>query len=192
MDMTTRDDTKDQKTAADEAARTARAATDEAARMGEQAARASADVFRRSTETARETMQSGLNTANETFQRATEQVTQVWGFAGAQTEELARRSSENLQAVTQASTVLAHGFQDASNEVLRSAQDCLQKNMNALNQLAGCRSVQDFVAVQSDPARDTLWQVIETNKPIAEVSVRAAEEATRAIQGQANQARRAA
>jgi hypothetical protein len=192
MDMATHDDTKDQKTAADETARTARAATDEAARMGEQAARASADVFRRSTETARETMQSGLNTANETFQRATEQVTQVWGFAGAQTEELARRSSENLQAVTQASTVLAHGFLDASNEVLRSAQDCLQKNMNALNQLAGCRSVQDFVAVQSDPARDTLWQVIETNKPIAEVSVRAAEEATRAIQGQANQARRAA
>src|SRR5215207_4527029 len=116
MDMATRDDTKDQKQAADEAARTARTATDEAARMGEQAARAGADVLRRGTETARETMQAGLNTATETFQRVTEQVTQVLGVTGPKTEELARRSSQNLQAVTQASTVLARAFQEAPLE----------------------------------------------------------------------------
>jgi hypothetical protein len=166
--------------------------TDEADRIGEQAARASADVFRQSTETARATLQAGLNTASESLQRVTDQVTQALGASGPQAEELSRHASQNLQAVTQASTVLARGFQEASNEVFRLAQERLTKNMDGLNQLAGCRSLQDFVAVQSDLARDTLWQVIETNKPIAEVSVRAAEEATRAIQGQANQARRAA
>ena len=190
--MTTRDDTKDQKTAADEAARTARTVTDEADRIGEQAARASTDVFRQSTETARATLQAGLNTASESLQRVTEQVTQVLGVTGPKTEELARRSSQNLQAVTQASTVLARAFQEASNEVFRSAQDRLQKNMDALNQLAGCRSVQDFVAVQSDLVRDSFWQVIDTNKRLAEVSVRAANEAAQAIQVQASQARRAA
>jgi len=192
MDMATRDDTKDQKQAADEAARAARTATDEAARMGEQAARAGADVLRRSTETARETMQAGLNTATETFQRVTEQVTQVLGVTGPKAEELARRSSQNLQAVTQASTVLARGFQEASNEVFRLAQERLTKNMDGLNRLAGCRSVQDFVAVQSDLVRDSFWQVIDTNKRLAEVSVRAADEAAQAIQVQASPARRAA
>src|SRR5215207_113757 len=131
--------------AADEAARTARTVTDEAARVGEQTARAGADAARRGAETARDTFQAGLNTANESFRRMSDQFTQVLGFNGPQAEELARRSSQNLQAVTQASTVLARGAQEVSHEVLGLVQDRLQKNVDALNQLAGARSVQDFV-----------------------------------------------
>src|SRR5215213_1812021 len=110
--MATRNDNNDQNKAADEAARTARTVTDEAARVGEQTARAGADVFRRSTETARDNLQSGLNTAAQSFQRINDQFTQVLGFNGPQAEELTRRSSQNLQAVSQASSILARGFQE--------------------------------------------------------------------------------
>ena len=191
--MATRDDTKDQK-AADEAARTARTVTDEAARVGEQTARAGADIARRGTETARDALQSGLNTATETFQRMSDQFTKVLGFNGPQAEELTRRSSQNLQAVSQASTVLMKNAQEVSHEVIQLVQDRLQKNIDGLGRLAGCRSVQDYVAVQSDLMRDGLQQVIDTNKRIAELSVRAADEAARAIQaeGNAHQGRRAA
>ena len=182
--MSTRNDTNDQNKAADEAARTARTVTDEAARVGEQTARAGADVLRRSTETTRDTFQAGLNTATQTFQRINDQFTQALGFSGPQAEELARRSSENVQAVSQASTVLARGAQEVSQEVFGLVQDRLQKNVEGLNRLAGTRSVQDFIAVQSDLARDTLQQVIDTNKRVAEVSVRMADEAARAIQSQ--------
>jgi phasin family protein len=180
--MTTRTDTTDQNKAADEAARTARTVTDEVARAGEQTARAGADVFRRGTETARDNLQAGLNTATQSFQRINDQFTQALGFNGPQAEELTRRSSQNLQAVSQASTVLARGAQEVSQEVFGLVQDRLQKNIDAVSRIAGVRSVQDFVAVQSDLVRDGLQQVIDTNKRIAELSVRTADEAARSIQ----------
>src|SRR3954464_13881124 len=120
--MATRNDT-DQNKAADDAARTGRTVTDEAARVGEQTARAGADIANRSTETARNTFQTGLNTASETFQRMSDQVTRVLGSNGPQSEELTRRSSQNLQAVSQASSVLMKGAQEVSHEVLGLVQD---------------------------------------------------------------------
>jgi hypothetical protein len=163
--------------ATDEAARTARTVTNEAAKVGEQTTRAAADLARQGAETTRKNLQAGLDTAAQSFQRMTDQVTQVLGFNGPQSEELARRSSQNLQAVSQANTVLARGFQEASHEWISLAQERMTKNMDGLNRLAGCRSVQDFVAVQSDLIRDSLWQIIDTNKRVAELSLHVAEEA---------------
>ena len=194
--MATRNDTNQENKAADEAARTTRAVTDEAARVGEQAARAGADVTRRGAEVVRDTFQTGLNTASESFQRMADQFTNVLGFNGPQAEELARRSSQNIQAVTEAGSVLARGAQEISQEVFGLIQERVRKNADAVNQIARVRSVQDLVAVQSDLARDNLQQVIDATRRIAETSLRIADEAAGIIQAQAEggaeSARRAA
>src|SRR5215212_575365 len=144
------------------AAEAARTVTNEAAKVGEQSARAGADIARRGAETARDTVQSGVTMASQTVQRLNDQFTQALGFNGPQSEELARRSSQNLQAVSQASTVLMKGAQEVLHEVLGLVQDRVQKSIDGLGRLAGARSVQDFVAVQSDLVRDGLQQMIDT------------------------------
>jgi phasin family protein len=111
-------------------------------------------------------------------------------------EKPARRASQNLQAVTQASTVLVRGAQEVSQEWFGLVQEQLTKRVEGLNRMAGCRSVRAFVAAQSELMRDNLQLAIDTNRRIAALSVRIADEAADAIQAQADasldQARRAA
>jgi phasin family protein len=172
--------------AADEATRTTRVVTEETAKAGEQAMRAGVDIARRTADAARENVQSGLNTAVQGFQRVTEQFTQVLGFTGPRAEELARQSSENIEAVSQAGTVLARGFQEVSQEWFGFAQERLTKNIEALGRLAHCRSPQDFIALQSELARDNMQQAIDTSRRLGQVSARIADEAARLVQRQAN------
>jgi phasin family protein len=177
---------------ADRMARAGQAATERVSSTVEQTARASAEVFQKGTETARSSLQSGLETAKQGFQRMNDQFTQVLGFSGPQAEELTRRSSENIQALTEAGSVLAKGAQDVSREWLGYAQDRQAKNMECFKRLTGCRSVQDLMTVQSDLVRDSFQALIATNKRVAELSLRFATDAATRVQAQADGSRRAA
>jgi phasin family protein len=160
-------------------------AAESAKRTAEEATRAGADMARRAGETARSNLESGLDSTVQTFKRVTDQFTQVLGFAGPQADEMARRSAQNLEAVSQASTVLTRGAQELSREWFDVMQDRLAKNIDAMNRLAGCRSLQDLLTVQSEITRDRLGDAVNSGRRIAEVSLRVADEAAKVIQAQA-------
>jgi phasin family protein len=136
-------------------------------------------------EKTREMMESGLHGTVQTFRRAADQFTEAFGFAGPQAEELAKRSSQNIEALSQASNVLVKGAQDITREWLEVMQERMAKNLEAMNRFAGCRSLQDFVALQSDIMRDRLGHTIESSRRLSEVSARVANEAAQVIQLQA-------
>ena len=136
-------------------------------------------------ETVRDAMESGLNNTVSNFQKTAEQFNQAVGFAGPQAEELARRSAENIEAVAEAGTILAKGAQEISREWFGLMQERLAKNLDAMSRLASCRSLHDFVAVQSDIARDRLGHNLESSRRLAEASLRVADEAARIIRTQA-------
>jgi phasin family protein len=122
-----------------------------------------------------------LNTAGQSFQRATDQITRAIGFGGPQFEEMARQSSQNVEAMTQANTVLVRGAQDISREWLELAQSRLQRNLDGFNALSRSRSLQEFAAAHTDLVRDNMQQVIDTSRRVADVSVRVASEAARTV-----------
>jgi phasin family protein len=143
------------------------------------------DISSKHIEQARGTMESGLNSTVQTIHRATDQFTQVLGLAGPRAEELAQRSSQNIEALSQASNILVKGAQEFLREWFELVQEHMSKNIDAINRLASCHSLQDFVSVQSHIARDRLAHTVESSRRLATVSLRVADEAARVIQSQA-------
>ena len=136
-------------------------------------------------EIVRDPVESGLNRAVEGFQRMSDQLSKMWNFTSPQGQEMARRSSQNIEAVSHATTILTRGSQEISHQWFELIQERLTKNLDAMNKLTGCRSLQDFVTVRTEIARERFGQVVESSRRMAEISVRVTGEAAQVIHSQA-------
>jgi hypothetical protein len=128
---------------------------------------------------AQEVVRSGVSTSAEVTQRTTDQVTEVLGAARERTQQLTERATQNLQAVTRSSAMLARGVQEASGDCLEMVQERMQKNLDGMNALVRCRSLPEFLEVQSSLFRDNLELTVTNSRRIAELSARVAEAAAR-------------
>jgi phasin family protein len=144
----------------------------------------------RATDTGRENFAA----AAEGAQRFTEQVSQLFSLSAGRGEELTRQSAQNLEAITEASTALTRGFEEVSREWLGLVQEGVRRNMDAFGALSRCRSIPEFVSLQSELVRDNLQQTIEGLRRMGETSTRVANEATQSVTtrtGQTNRRRAA-
>ena len=181
-------DTNEKTNRATEAARAAaRTVADETANASQQAAQAGAEIAGRSTETVQQIVQSSVQMAAQATERSVEQFAQVFGFPGRQTEGATRQSSQNIEIVAEASTVLAQGIQEISREWMSLAQDRFQRNLDGFGELLRCRTLPDFVAVQSGLMRDNLEQILSNSRRIAELSVQVTDQAAQKIAAQTRQ-----
>ncbi|CAN7455190.1 phasin family protein [Phenylobacterium sp. LjRoot219] len=166
---------------AKESARAAEAVAAKTAEAGRAAAKANSDILRSQMETAEQAVRSGLEASVRSFEGMSQNWTRALG-AAAPNPDLAEKSAQNVQVVSQASTVLAKGAQDASRAWLELTQRAMRTNLEALSQLAACRTMQEVVTLQSNLLRDNLQQAIESGEIIARVSSDTIREATRAMQ----------
>jgi hypothetical protein len=158
--------------------------TNEAAEAGQHAVSATAEAARVGAETLQQTLQAGWDAASKVTQRSTDQFMQVLGLSGQQSQELARQSSQNIQAIANTSSVLARGFQDVVREWLSFTQSRLDENLERLNALTACRSIPDFVALQSDLIRENMEEMIDKGQQIMQHSTEVTHEAARTITAQ--------
>jgi len=98
---------------------------------------------------------------------------------------LTEEAAHNLRAMAQSSTALAWGLQEVSREVVIRSQHRLQRNLDGMQALARCRSMSDFVQVQSSLLRDNLEQTVENSRRFAELTLQMTDEATKTATVQA-------
>ena len=162
---------------------------DEQAYKNAEAARARvemlADLRQRATEDAWKSMESSVDAASQEVQNASDQFARTLGYSGEEGERLARQSGQNVEAITKFGTVLTQALQDTSRGWYGLAQKQLQRNLEGLSQLAHCRSVQDFTATQSGLVRESLQAMVEDSRVIAEISLKAVNDASKALAGTA-------
>jgi hypothetical protein len=159
---------------AGQAGNTARAMTDAA----ERSARTGADIMQRNSEQVRQTFEAGSEAAARVAERAIGQFARAFGVvAGDNGQQTAHQSARNVEVILHSSAALTDGMQTISREWLGFAQNRAERNMDRFEALMGCRSVQDFIAAQTDLVRDNLEDFLQITKRVAEVSTRMVEEA---------------
>jgi hypothetical protein len=173
------------------------AAIDETKRSEARRAREQVETVQRATDNLSETVRAGTESAqniaqsmqqvvansfgafSELARRSTGQAMQMFDRSGGEARGLTGQASEGFNIVAQSNTILARGFQDVSREWFELSQKRLQTNLDGLNALARCRSMNDFVTVQSSLIRDNLEQTVDNSRRIAELTIQLADEATR-------------
>lgn len=144
------------------------------ARGGGRRAAAAAHNFAEATREAGEAGRRGF----EEVGRGAEQVGQA---ASDLYSRSARETAQGLEAAMKYGTVLASGMQTFWQEWIGCAQDCMQRNVDGVQNLMRSRSPTDFFAAQSELLRDEVQAMIDTGSRMSEVSARIASDAARAF-----------
>ena len=162
---------------------------DEAAYKAIEAAQAGIDKLagfrQQAIEDAWKSMRGSVEAASQEVQNASDRLARTLGYSGEEGDRLARRSGQNVDAITKFGTVLTQAYQDTLRDWYGLAQRQLQRNLEGLSKLAHCRSVQEFAATQSGLVRDSLQHIVEDSRSIAEGSLKAVNDASKALAGPA-------
>lgn len=164
-----------------QARREVEASLEKTAAAGEEALRAGREVLRTNVQTSQDAMLASVEAGKRVIEDFGNVFSRTFGVT-TPNPELAEQSARNVQAVSQATMALSRGAQEASRAWFELAQQGVRSNVEAISQIAGCRTLQDVFAVQSNLARENLRRMIEGTETITRSSSQAIEEANRAIQ----------
>ncbi len=160
---------------AEQASRIAEISTD----ISERAARAGTEMLQRNAETIQEAVQSSAEIAARLTECSADQFGRVFGISGDEAYKAAQKSSDNLNAIIQSTSVLAVVTQSISREWVNFTRERMEQNFNRFESLLRCRTPQDLAAVQSEVLRDNLESFLQCTRQIAETSLLMADEATK-------------
>lgn len=151
------------------------------AEAGERTARAGAEAMQRNADAVGETWRNGSEVASRMAGRSLDQLSKMLGMSGETARQTAQQSANNIQALMESTTIVAGGLHDASAEWLRFAQGRVEQNLDHFDQLMGCRSPQEYFALQTRIVRDAFEALLHSARRSAERATHIVDEASRKI-----------
>lgn len=147
----------------------------------ERTACAGAEAARRNAENMSQTWRSSSDAASRIAERSMDQFSKMFGFSSDTARRTLQRSSGNLQALIESTTIVAGGLQNVSGEWMRFAQSRFEDNLDHFDELMGCRTLQDCLALQTEMVRDNFEALLQSVRRASELSTRLADDAMQKI-----------
>lgn len=147
------------------------------AEAGEEVAQASSHLLRQNTEMLQNTWRFGIDMATAMVGRSTDQLGRTFGLTGNEAQQATERSVRNAEAIMYSATAVAKGMNGVSREYFDFVRQQIERTMDRVNELWGCRTPHDLAAVQTDLMRDTISSALDTSRRMADMSLKVADDA---------------
>ncbi|HEY1929667.1 MAG TPA: phasin family protein [Caulobacteraceae bacterium] len=121
---------------------------------------------------------SGLRTTSEAIDRSASQARKGMEQLSAQGEAAVHRSQQAMEAAADASGALMQGAQEITQVWMDLAQDRMRRMAEGMRALAACRTPADLIKAQGELLQGAMEQTIDTNRRVADVSMRVMQEMT--------------
>jgi phasin family protein len=106
----------------------------------------------------------------------------------ATTPECAAKLVQNLGAVLESTNAIASASEEFSREWMDTTRKVFEQTISRSENLAQCRTPQDFFAAQVELARESFSTLLHGTRRLSEISARTAQEATNKMSDRIRQA----
>ncbi|MFL4994748.1 MAG: phasin family protein [Microvirga sp.] len=138
-------------------------------------------------QTVQEGVEHSARAASELGGRSQERL----GRQGREALTLLDQTPDYLQAMARSNRILVGGAGTITLEWFGLRQERLLKNLEGMTDLLSCRTIPDFVSLQSSLVRGNVERMIENSQRLAQLTAQVAQEAARTLTGQPEHDRRA-
>jgi hypothetical protein len=137
-------------------------------------------------QTVQEGVENSAQAASEMGGRSLEDL----GRQGQEAQTLLVQTPDYLQAMARSNRILVGGAGTITLEWFGLRQERLLKNLEGMTDLLSCRTIPDFMSLQSALVRGNVERMLENSQRLAQLTAQVAQEATRTLTAQPEHDRR--
>lgn len=152
-----------------------------AVQAGEEVARVGSNLLRQNVETVQNTWRFGLDMVTTMMNRSTEQLGRSLGLSGHEAQQAVEQSARNAETILYSTAAMSKGMSVMSREYFDLVRHQLEKSIDGMTELWGCRTPRDVAAVQTGLMRDTVGSALESSRRMADASLKLADDAAKHV-----------